>query len=240
MNEERAPVALSEDRLNLHSNPSPSFDGPTTSAFKIKIARDSLKKESPLDESDDGEITKPASPSPLHHRRAFESVIDPMWTITHQEATRLHNVYEEEMGMMYPIVPHEQITTHINLLYSRPGDLFSSKIESTNHEHHDSRLDLEDVIILKLIFACALAAEENGHSTLGMKLFHSTRDVINDCVWGAPSVKRICSLTLAVCYLYCELVLYYSLTKPKRVSSSSRWTKNARHGGRLVLQSECV
>lgn len=191
-------MPLSEDGPNIHSNPSPSFEGPTTSAFKIKIARDSLKKESLVDDSDDGEITREASPSPLHHRRGFDSVIDPMWTITHQEATRLHGVYEEEMGMMYPIVPREQVTAHINLLYSRSGDLFGARIESTSHRHHDTKLDPEDVIILKLIFACALAAEENGHSTLGMKLFHSTRDVINDCVWGAPSIKRICSLTLAV------------------------------------------
>jgi hypothetical protein len=210
INEEPSPLGLSEEGLNIHSNPSPSFEGPTTSAFKIKIARDSLKKDNLVDDSDadDGEVTREASPSPLHHRRAFDSVIDPMWTITHQEATRLHGVYEEEMGMMYPIVPREQVIAHINILYSRSGALFGSKF-------HDYKLDPEDVIILKLIFTCALAAEENGHSTLGMKLFHSTRDVINDCVWGAPSIKRICSLTLAVCLLHCKTIFGHALTKSK-------------------------
>lgn len=201
-----------------------SFHGLTTSSFNFGIARQTLRSRgitevgggvSGSDDVDDyslnqgGELeesavsTRDASPMPSpsitphrddHHRQRSSSTIDPLWGINREEAIRLCHVYEEEMGIMYPVIDIETAIDQVNALYNHLSPLSSSTELATKEE----RLSDDDINILKLVFACALTAEANGNSDLAMRIFRGVRDVASDVVWQPPNIKRVVFITLVV------------------------------------------
>ena len=86
----------------------------------------------------------------------------------------------------------EELLGQVHLLYGDRGS--------------DGSLE-EDVHVLRIVLACALAAEASGGSELAVRLFESVRVVADDCVWGAPDINRIIFLTLVVSYLHVILLL---------------------------------
>ncbi|EED18602.1 C6 transcription factor, putative [Talaromyces stipitatus ATCC 10500] len=194
-----------------------SFHGVTTSSFNFEVARQTLRSRgitevgggtsgSDGDEyntSQGGEVaTRNTSPilSPSttrdeHHQPS--STIDPLWGINREEAIRLCHVYEEEMGIMYPVVDFETIIYQVHVLYNHLNPLSSSE-QNTKAEP----LSDDDINILKLVFACALTAEANGNSELAMRIFRGVRDVASDMVWQPPNIKRAILITLVSIYLF--------------------------------------
>lgn len=138
----------------------------------------------------DGYITQ--EPSPLPSPSCLGNILpcrgsDPLWTIGKAEASRLCRVYEEEMGIMYPVLDLSELLHHVEVLYGeRDGTQRPEEVAS------------DDVHILRLVFACALTAEASGKSELAMRLFESVREVADNCVWGAPEINNIIFLTLVV------------------------------------------
>lgn len=182
-----------------------NFQGPTTSAFSFGLAKTSLQQrgivgddgDADVDGDGDGDLTQEPSPMPSPPCPARGSV-DPIWTIGKPEALRLCRVYEEEMGIMYPVLDLQQLLQQVHVLYGPVAD----------------RLDEDDVHILRIVLACALTAETSGGSELAVRLFESVRVVADNCVWGAPEVKRIIFLTLVVS---CLLVLGLADAKNKSI-----------------------
>lgn len=199
-----------------------SFHGLTTSSFNFGIARQTLRSRGitevgegvSSDDVDDYSLnqegdreenavsTRDASPMPSpsitphrgdHHHQRSSSTIDPLWGINREEAIRLCHVYEEEMGIMYPVLDFETTISQVNALYNHLSPLSSAE-QVTKEE---SLLD-EDINILKLVFACALTAEANGNSDLAMRIFRGVRDVASDVIWQPPSIKRLVFITLVV------------------------------------------
>jgi len=167
-----------------------TFQGPTTSAFSFDLAKSSLQQRGIVgvvdgdDEDADGDLTQEPSPMPSPPSPTQDSV-DPLWTIGKSEALRLCRVYEEEMGIMYPVLEVEELLTQVHALFG-DGGLEGGTLEEG------------DVHILRIVLACALAAEASGGSELAVRLFESVRVVADDCVWGAPDINRIIFLTLVV------------------------------------------
>ncbi|KAF7171213.1 hypothetical protein CNMCM5623_003615 [Aspergillus felis] len=188
------PGASPQDQVRAFRRPSSAkeltFQGPTTSAFSFDLAKSSLQRRGIVDgdgdgdevgeEGDDGDVTPPTRDgSPL------QMLNDPLWTISKAEAIRLCRVYEEEMGIMYPVVELEELLRQVESLYGPSPRL---PLQSGDYDAH----------ILRLVFACALTAEASGRSELAMRLFESVRDVADDCVWAAPEIDRIILLTLVM------------------------------------------
>lgn len=188
------------DREKLSSAQRLSFYGPTTSSFSFGIARKSLQTRG-ITEFGETDITQEPSPmpSPSLSPQTFEhqQPIDPLWAISKEEALRLCHVYEEEMGIMYPVIELEQTVSHVNALYTHVRTGATSRPHSRNLSNSDI-VDCDDINILKLVFACALTAEENGHSDLGMQIFNSVKSVANDTIWKPPNIKRSIFMTLMV------------------------------------------
>ncbi|BCR89933.1 putative C6 transcription factor [Aspergillus chevalieri] len=171
-----------------------TFQGPTTSAFSFDLAKSSLQQRGIVgvvdgdDEDADGDLTQEPSPMPSPPSPTRDSV-DPLWTIGKSEALRLCRVYEEEMGIMYPVLEVEELLGQVNVLYG-DGGLEGGGLEE------------EDVHVLRIVLACALAAEASGGSELAVRLFESVRVVADDCVWGAPDINRIIFLTLVSIFYF--------------------------------------
>lgn len=206
-----------------------TFQGPTTSAFSFDLAKSSLQQRGIVgvvdgdDEDADGDLTQEPSPMPSPPSPTRDSV-DPLWTIGKSEALRLCRVYEEEMGIMYPVLEVEELLGQVNVLYG-DGGLEGGGLEE------------EDVHVLRIVLACALAAEASGGSELAVRLFESVRVVADDCVWGAPDINRIIFLTLVVSYVH--PIVSISSNK-KSQFSTSKWTKKPSPGAQSASSNACV
>ncbi|KAL1962252.1 hypothetical protein VTN77DRAFT_9842 [Rasamsonia byssochlamydoides] len=201
------PIASTE-REKSSSTPKLSFHGPTTSSFSFGIARQSLQTRGITEVpelGDEGDVTQEPSPMPSPslspHPFEYQQSIDPLWAISKEEALRLCHVYEEEMGVMYPVLELEQTMSHVNILYTHIRTPSLSR-SSPKIAYNPDTLDNDDISILKLVFACALTAEESGHSELGMRIFNSVRDVANDSMWRPSDIKRAIFLTLMSIFFF--------------------------------------
>lgn len=169
-----------------------TFTGPTTSAFGFDLAKSSLQQRG-IDEGPDNDPGDTQEPSPMSSPCLNSSRDgDPLWTVDGIEAARLCRVYEEEMGIMYPVLDLDVLLHQVHLLYTGAGTLADN-----------------DVHILRLVFACALTAEASGSSELAVRLFESVRTVADNCVWGVSEIKRIIFLALVVS---CPLLAWYYLS----------------------------
>jgi hypothetical protein len=201
------------------------FQGPTTSAFSFDLAKSSLQQRGIVERAeagDEGDMTQEpsplASPSVPNDQIETRQALDPLWALPKTEALRLCRVYEEEMGIMYPVLELPELLEQVDLLYG-PSERALGLIHQPDGRNE---LDREDVHILRLVFACALTAEASGRSEQAIALFDSVREVQDNCVWGPPEIKSIMFLTLVVCH------------------STFKWTKKPWRGALLVLLSACV
>lgn len=179
-----------------------SFQGPTTSGFSFDLAKSSLlqrgivERNDPGDEAE-GDLTQEpsplASPSAPNRDSELRHAVDPLWALPKNEALRLCRVYEEEMGIMYPVLELSELLDQVHRLYG----LMDRTLEP-DAQTNGNALDREDVYILRLVFACALTAEGSGRSEQAIALFDSVRVVQDNCVWGPPEIKSIIFLTLVV------------------------------------------
>lgn len=178
-----------------------NFQGPTTSAFSFDLAKSSLQQRGIVErnEGGDGDMTQEpsplASPSAPHQDLEIRQVVDPLWALPKTEALRLCRVYEEEMGIMYPVLDLSELLDQVEILYGT----VNHSIDPDAQLRQRKSLDREDVYVLRLVFACALTAEASGRSEQAIALFDSVREVQDNCVWGPPEIKSIVFLTLVVC-----------------------------------------
>jgi hypothetical protein len=96
----------------------PAFRGPTSSAFSLDVAKNTLQKMGYQSLSEDV-MTEDPSPIGTPPIMMPPSIInangnqrDPIWALSKEEVVRLCRVYEEEMGLMYPVLNIEDIITH--------------------------------------------------------------------------------------------------------------------------------
>ena len=177
----------------------PRFHGPTSSAFNFDVAKSSLQSMgiSPAEDvvPDDlttAHVTPAGSPPPL--RGPFTPTIhptkDPIWSIRREEVLRLCKVYEEEIGIMNPVVDITTVTNQAHLLYTfmeaatRTG-LAQRGLPGADSLHDDSS------ILLKLILATTLVVEAGGQSELGQRLYLSVKPVIESKLWEPHDIKTI-------------------------------------------------
>ncbi|KAI4108033.1 MAG: hypothetical protein L6R37_001315 [Teloschistes peruensis] len=99
---------------------------------------------------------------------------DPIWSIAKDEAIRLCRVYDEEIGMMYPMLDIELIVERANKLFNSTenvtGTGSSDRTKLSADKIHGSEID-----ILKMILATTLTLEGDGQSELGSALFDTVR-----------------------------------------------------------------
>lgn len=177
----------------------PRFHGPTSSAFNFDVAKSSLQnmgitpvEDGMQDDMTTAHATPAASPPPPMGSLipAIHPYKDPIWSIRREEAMRLCKVYEEEIGIMYPVVNVHNVTHQANLLYTfieaatRTG--FAGRgLPGADGLHDDS------TILLKLILATTLVVEGGGQSELGRRLYLSVKPVIESKLWEPHDIKNI-------------------------------------------------
>ena len=172
-----------------------AFRGPTSATFSLDVAKNTLHHMgySPLGEAAEEsaaaeEDTQQPSPKLTYsHTKtaAHKTPKDPLWEFERDEMIRLCRIHEEEVGIMYPVVPIETVISHAKSLATwmetaRKNGGFSSL-------RQDDVMTDERTLQLKLIMCCGMVIEEHGHSERADRLFESVRPITDKRLMSDPS-----------------------------------------------------
>lgn len=188
----------------------PRFHGPTSSAFNFDVARSSLRdmgitpaEDGLQDDLTTAQATPAASPAPQPSGSVLppiHSTKDPIWAIKREDALRLCRVYEEEIGIMYPIMNIEKVTHQTSLLYTFMEAATRTGFAQRALPGTDGLQD-DDTNLLKMILATTLVVEGGGQSELGQQLYLSVKPIVEAKLWEPLDVKTVQLFGLVVCRL---------------------------------------
>ena len=190
----------------------PQFQGPTSSAFNLDVAKSSLQTMGITQpEAPDGSINSDIDPtlgSASNQQAPVVAMIssphkDPLWQISKNDAIRLCRLYNEEIGMMYPILDIEKILTQAIAVFSYM-EVASSTQLANGGVVQPSNVDEHDMNILKMVLASALMAAEGGQSSLARAIYESCR-VAFECQLTSPlEIKGLILLVIVAEYHFQE------------------------------------
>lgn len=124
---------------------------------------------------------------------------DPLWQLAKKDAIRLCRTYDEEMGLMYPMLDIERVIDHAQKLFD-----FTQAATKTGLMNPDGvgadQLEGNDVNILKMVLASALMVEGGGQSPLGRALYESCRQAFECTLTDPVEVKGLSLLVIVVCF----------------------------------------
>ncbi|KAK4543731.1 hypothetical protein LTR36_005376 [Oleoguttula mirabilis] len=212
-----APVAHMTPNMSRPKSQSqslqPSFRGPTSDEFNFGVAKSSLQTMGITghEGTEDGSGLAglgTADPSPAHSPPArnraqflqsYHADKDPIWGISQEETMRLCSVYEDEMGLMYPVLDMYKVTAYATKLYRFMEAAHRTGLMQQGMPGSDS-IDDEDTNILKMVLATALTVEGSGRSELGRKLFEYVQPAVDVLLLGSVGLKGIRLLTMTATY----------------------------------------
>ena len=158
----------------------PQFHGPTSSIYGFDVAKSSLQTMGITNNAvDEGLVSRDRSRAPSPRFSATpHPTKDPLWLLDLAEVERLIHVYEEEMGIMYPVVDFSRVQKHAKGLYKFIGASLRSGFGNPNMPGADAFED-EDTVVLKMILGITLVVEGGGRSDLGQRFFDSAKPAVD-------------------------------------------------------------
>lgn len=142
---------------------------------------------------------------------------DPLWSIGKDEAIRLCRVYDEEIGMMYPMLDIEQIIDKADKTFAFAGAAAKTALV----DRSKSSLDSQDVNILKMILATVLTLEGGGQSELGLTLFETVRGACESKLGAPPDIGGLRLLVIMAQFRFqqgAEIQAYRTIGLAARLS----------------------
>ncbi|KAL6718039.1 hypothetical protein ACLMJK_004124 [Lecanora helva] len=180
------------------------FQGPTSSTFGFNVARSSLQTMGiTAPDGQEGRYSDediPSNTSPNQKRAPMAPMTihpnkDPLWKISKEEAIRLCHVYEEEMGLMYPLINIKEVLALVDSLFNFTESAVKSGLMNPYKSGPDS-LGNSDIWILKMVLASSLIVEGEGQNDLARELYESCREAFEAKMLGAVDIKGLILLTL--------------------------------------------
>lgn len=237
-----AAISPSHHRPRASSQSQQRFKGPTSVAFSLGVAKSSLETmgitgqpdEEQSGSGDAGSGTAEATPqrSPAIRGQLLQSIHrdkDPIWTIPQEETLRLCKVYEDEMGLMYPVVDINKVITYAGKLYRFMEAAHRSGLMQQGLPGSDA-IDDEDTNLLKVVMATAMTVEASGRSELGQRMFEYVQPAIDTMLLGAVGVKAIRLLVTTVSFGTESILGLLTLFRP---CTNFTATTKAHRGGSL-------
>jgi hypothetical protein len=168
-----------------------------------------------MDETETSEIAQPSSanspyapPVPPEEQRKKTNISrsNPLLSLDETDALRLVDVYEEAVGLMYPVVDLKSIREYIVDYYSQHSNDSAGHMSPPQSGNEDWWFSARDTEVLKLVLALALISESPGQSELGNILAASAEDTFATTRTQVPEVdmKELIILTLVVSCLFSQ------------------------------------
>lgn len=182
----------------------PQYVGHTSSAFSFGVAKSSLRAMGMDDDAenvDDGmrsDLTTP-SRTPRPFERASNS-IDTMSFISITEANRLIDVYEEEVGTLYPFLNVDELKLHASRHYTSARPIPGQSVSVSRSSEEERTLEAYDLHLLRMAMAISSVIEGRGHSDLSTRLVDEVQSSIKEGIYMVPAhLRGLQVLTLMVC-----------------------------------------
>jgi hypothetical protein len=197
------------NRPDLPHMRQPGFRGPTSTHFSLDVAKNTLHKmgysslgteDAPEDHVIAQEETPTTSPMPGPLTHEFQQGLprDPLWDFDKAEMIRLCRVYEEEVGIMYPVVRIESIISHVHFVSTFMGAAKKNGLVPPFGQEGGIK-DMKS-LQLKLVMCNALVVEEHGDSDRAVRLLESVRPIVDKMLMSdASDVANLPLLALLVC-----------------------------------------
>lgn len=174
-------------RPDLNQVRQPGFRGPTSTHFSLDVAKNTLQKmgysnieEDEHDENNTNEETP--STSPVMAPLALEphaSTPDPLWEYDKDELVRLCRVYEEEVGIMYPVIRVETIVQHAKVLGNWMEATRKHRMNGGPPLTQGDAISDHKTVILKLLMCNVLIIGEQVDSDRAVRLFASINPILD-------------------------------------------------------------
>ncbi|KAH6645082.1 hypothetical protein BKA67DRAFT_506752, partial [Truncatella angustata] len=171
------------------------FRGPTNTNFSLDVAKNTLHKmgysnleDAPYgnavsQEPMPGTPSMPAPPGP----ESQHVPADPLWEFDKDEIVRLCRVYEEEVGIMYPVVRVESVVNHAKILATWMEAAKKHFLNGGPPTSQGSGITDHKTIILKLVMINALIVEEHGDSDKAFRILASIQPILDKMTMTDPS-----------------------------------------------------
>lgn len=128
----------------------------------------------------------------LHHTS------QPIASISREEGLRLINVYESDMGVMFPIIDIVRIVQYATLFMGIGDHLRKSGDSVKSSQGIDFSADDEDLNVLKIVLAIGLVIDAGGYSDLAKRLFDTTAKHKGNSFESEATMGSITIMTLSV------------------------------------------
>ncbi|KAK3316513.1 hypothetical protein B0H66DRAFT_297052 [Apodospora peruviana] len=166
----------------------PSFSGPTSIAFTVDVAKNTLHNMGysggDISSEDNGvnnqnEPTPHPSPNipPMLPRSPFPRPPDPLWEFDKDEMIRLCRLHEEEIGIMYPVIKMDSVIEHARFVATWMDSARRHGLATLHGQ--DDGIAGHQTLILKIVMCCALTVEEHGNSARAAQLYESIQPVVD-------------------------------------------------------------
>lgn len=120
---------------------------------------------------------------------------DPLWDMSNDEMLRLCRLHEEEIGILFPVITIQTVTSHAQSL--------ASFMESSRRDGMLPSLNDERTLLLKVVICCALTFEEHGHSDKATRIYESMEAELNAKLMAeANNVRNLPLLILLAGYRF--------------------------------------
>jgi hypothetical protein len=212
-------LSVSTPATASQNPPGPRYQGATSAAYNIGLARNSLQRDygiagmddvyndHPPTSSDDMRLhpvqqeSPLRTPPPVHTLppRPVNEFKDIMWAVSKEEAIRLVNFWKDSINIMYPLVNIDQTMKHIDVLYAYMLQSRGSGLRINGELSGAPGISDDDTIKLKLLLANAATLEGSGTSDIGEQLFASVVPAVESLMMRPAHVKVVEQLVLAVC-----------------------------------------
>ena len=195
-------VGSSSQQRNNNAFKQKTFQGPTSSAYNFGVARSSLQNmgiTGPEDAISEGVLTIDGSPTGSPHTQSatLHTTKDPIWALNKDEALRLCRVYEEEIGLMYPVLDIQEVSRYASLFFAFVDAATRSGFMQKASPGSDAMND-EEADVLRLVLAISMVTEVGGQSEMGERLFQTVSGSPENRLLGNVDLRTIKVLTLTV------------------------------------------
>ena len=185
------------------------FQGPTSATYNFDVAKSSLRRLGIAEhesQEDNGAVEidpalgaphqKPAPMAPM----VTDTPKDPLRSITKHEAVRLFQVYEAEVGSMYPMLDMDAWIPKTKSFFDFVDAARRSGLirDDVVYEEQD-RLRGDNANIIRMVLAIGLTIEAGGHSKFAEILYNNARQDVESLVLAQPiKSKGLILIALAV------------------------------------------
>ncbi|KAI0912612.1 fungal-specific transcription factor domain-containing protein [Ustulina deusta] len=199
------PTSTTMTMLPQPRQPPFAFRGPTSNRFSLDVAKNTLHKMGYSYPSDNADANGHPHETPGTSPKLAPQVVPPtenstadaLWELDKDEMIRLCRIYEEEVGIMYPVLRIDSIISHAKTL----ATWMTAAKKSGFADGQEGGINDPNTLLLKIVLCSGLLVEGHGNSAQAQRIFAGIKSIANRMLMSdPPNVQNLPFLALVAGY----------------------------------------